>query len=314
MNRTINLFSSLVLLFLFTGLLTSCNQKEEMEDLQTITESNTENEVSSLVNTRLQQRPQLNNVEDFCFDFHYPVAVRFPDGQKQELSTKASFSEEMNNWYVRNPQAVGQPDFIYPITVITADNVDLQINSPIALNEVFQSCLASQETDLELCFDFVYPITVLYPDGQSFVGNNLTELEKISDEWHDNNPNSTEDASIVYPIEIIYPDGETLSIGDVEKLQSTVDACDDSDFNSCYELVFPFTIHFPGVGNISVNSSTEIDDLLEEWYENNPNSQEYPDFVYPFELQCKESSNKVTVDSSETLTELIEEAYDVCPC
>ena len=83
----------------------------------------------------------------------------------------------------------------------------------------------------------------------------------------------------------------------------------DHPLDECFEFIFPLDITLPGQGSQTVNSDEEIDDLLEKWFEENPNATEDPDLLYPIQVSRPDGST-LTIASEQVLDSLFNECYD----
>lgn len=86
---------------------------------------------------------------------------------------------------------------------------------------------------------------------------------------------------------------------------------DDDDEFGCVDIVYPIDIQFPDGTTQAVNSDTELDSLIEAWYDNNPTSNNDPTLVFPIQV-IDEDSTVITANDEEEFCELFFGCYDDC--
>lgn len=174
--------------------------------------------------------------------------------------------------------------------------------------------------ETELCFEIQYPITVVFPDGTQQTVNSDAELFTAVDNWYDANPNEEEDITFVYPVEVVI-DSMSMSIMDDETFEDLLDSCyEDCDeeyedefeefFDEfCLDFVFPVTVVLPDGSSVTAADFDKLETAIFDWYDANPDSEEYPTFSYPIEVILDDSLTLV-VQSDEELEEALEDCYD----
>ncbi len=81
--------------------------------------------------------------------------------------------------------------------------------------------------------------------------------------------------------------------------------CDDL----CFDLVYPVTIVFPDGTTADANDDDGLEDLLDAWFEQNPDVEDdFPTFSYPIQVEVEDEM--VTIESDEDFEELLEYCYD----
>ena len=154
-------------------------------------------------------------------------------------------------------------------------------------------------------------MVILFPDGSSSSVDGDEALELAVDAWYDANPDSEDDPTLQFPIEVSFEDGETETVNDEEELDDLWEDWLDEEHGECFELVFPLSIDLPGQGAVSVANEEELENVVEAWFDANPDSEDDPDFVYP-SVASFEDGTVVPVADAEALEELLEECYDEC--
>ncbi len=137
--------------------------------------------------------------------------------------------------------------------------------------------------------------------------------------------------NLTFPTDIELPDGTTVTVNSEEELFDLFeqwfeengddygDDWEDEDyFEDCFTLIFPISIQFPDGEIIIYDSEEAIWDGIEAWYDANPESEEDPMPVYPFDVLLADST--VFTVSSEMDEDAIWEAcfgdidedFDLC--
>jgi hypothetical protein len=75
------------------------------------------------------------------------------------------------------------------------------------------------------------------------------------------------------------------------------------------DFVYPVTLVMPDDELVAVNNEDEFDQAYEDWFTNNPNSNEEPAFQYPLQMTNSEGET-VTVNNDEELEAAFEDCYD----
>jgi len=188
-----------------------------------------------------------------------------------------------------------------------------------------------EEWDQNMCFDVEFPISVNLSDGSVVTISNEEELYEGIEEYYemgeeDNLP------EINFPINIIFyyenengvESEDLVEIGDYEELEMYFEMCDDEDdiddnedenwseFN-CVDLVYPITIESPEGENLSFENEETLNNYIESWYNNNPNSNQEFELVFVFPLSIEYFSETtdqlqtLIINSEEELGEFLEE-------
>ena len=188
-----------------------------------------------------------------------------------------------------------------------------------------------EEWDQNMCFDVEFPISVNLSDGSVVNISNEEELYEGIEEYYemgeeDNLP------EINFPINIIFyyenengfESEDLVEIDDYEELEMYFEMCDDEDdinddedenwseFN-CVDLVYPITIESPEGENLSFENEETLNNYIESWYNNNPNSNQEFELVFVFPLSIEYFSETtdqlqtLIINSEEELGEFLEE-------
>lgn len=173
-----------------------------------------------------------------------------------------------------------------------------------------------EEWDQNMCFDVEFPISVNLSDGTVVTISNEEELYEGIEEYYemgeeDNLP------EINFPINIIFyyenengvESEDLVEISNYEELEMYFEMCeDDEDINddeenwsefNCVALVYPITIESPEGENLSFENEDSLNNYIESWYNNNPNSNQVFELVFVFPLTVGYFSE--TIDQLQTL-------------
>jgi len=108
---------------------------------------------------------------------------------------------------------------------------------------------------------------------------------------------------LTFPAEIELPDGTTVTVNSEEELFDLIDEWyeengedygddweDEDYFEDCFTLIFPISIQFPDGTIIIYDSEEAIWDGIEAWFDANPESEEDPTPIYPFDVLLADST------------------------
>lgn len=187
-----------------------------------------------------------------------------------------------------------------------------------------------EEWDQNMCFDVEFPISVNLSDGTVVTISNEEELYEGIEEYYemgeeDNLP------EINFPINIIFyyenengvESEDLVEISNYEELEMYFEMCeDDEDINddeenwsefNCVALVYPITIESPEGENLSFENEDSLNNYIESWYNNNPNSNQVFELVFVFPLtvgyfsETTDQLQTLIIYSEEELGEFLEE-------
>ena len=178
------------------------------------------------------------------------------------------------------------------------------------------------EWNQNMCFDVEFPISVNLSDGSVVTISNEEELYEGIEEYYE----MGEEAilpEINFPINIIfYYENENgveyedlVEIGDYEELEIYFEMCEDEeDFwfgFDCVDLVYPITIQSPEGENLSFEDENSLIDHIENWYGNNPDSDQEFELIFPISVEYFSETNdqleSLIIYSEEEMEEYIEE-------
>lgn len=180
-----------------------------------------------------------------------------------------------------------------------------------------------EDFEMDMCFEFVFPITLILPDGKEVQVNSEEELDAAIDAYYEANPESFDFPTFAYPISLNLADGSTAEVNSDEELEAAFESCegeessddesegedeegfDEGDEAECFTINYPVTIITPDGVSSSVNSDEELDEIVDQYYEANPESEEDPTFAYPVSLTLTDGTTQ-DVNSDEDFEALFE--------
>lgn len=148
------------------------------------------------------------------------------------------------------------------------------------------------------CFEFVFPLSLTMPDGSTLTLDSQEDWPEVRT-WYETNPDVEGRPEFVFPLEVNFGDS-TLTINNAEELKRASRACEvDRRRGRCFKLVFPVTFTMPDGSEITLESEDDWE-LINAWYEANPDESERPALVYPVDIMYRGDSI-VTVNSAEEM-------------
>jgi hypothetical protein len=164
------------------------------------------------------------------------------------------------------------------------------------------------------CFQILFPYTVQFSDSTQVTAENREELHQAIVEWKQQNPDSRVRPKPVFPFTVKFRDGTTMEVTGVEDLESIRSTCREllqdrpihpRPHRTCFKIVYPITIDFPGdLADLVVNSAEEFRAALRDWRLNNEGSMDRPEIIYPINVKMKRSGEIITLQNVEALKAL----------
>ncbi|MEL6987185.1 MAG: hypothetical protein AAGK97_05085 [Bacteroidota bacterium] len=285
---------------------------------------------------------------DECFTVQYPINIIFPDGNTLAVNSDDELDNAIDDWYENNEDE-DDPTLEFPINVTLQDGTEQTINNENDLDDLLEACGYYDDDDddyddeeeedcdlLEICFDINYPITIIFPDGMTTDVNNDDELETAIDDWFDNNPDNDEDPTVQFPIDVTLEDGTVETINNEDELDDLIDLCEGEDDDEedddeddeyedeedcdlleiCFDINYPITIIFPDGMTTDVNNDDELETTIDDWFDNNPDSDEDPTVQFPIDVTLEDGTFE-TINDEDELDDLIdlcegEDDDDIC--
>lgn len=106
---------------------------------------NTDAELDAVLDACHASNDQEGDTEEItagkeCFTVKYPVTIKLPNGEAVKVESREEEMDKVTEYYDANPDAQGEPEFVYPITVVKADGTESVINTAQDLEKLFVSC------------------------------------------------------------------------------------------------------------------------------------------------------------------------------
>ena len=178
------------------------------------------------------------------------------------------------------------------------------------------------------CFAITYPISIIFPDGTSIAVDSDDALETTIEDWYEQNEDNPADPTLQFPIEVTLADGNIQSINDEETLCELFETCYDEDddededgdddedhddcefeIEDCFEPTFPLTLVLPDGAQTEVNDLDALEEAIENYYDQNPDDENEPSFIYPIEATLDDGS-MIMLNNDEELIALLETCED----
>jgi hypothetical protein len=231
------------------------------------------NSLLSQINTDNAQGSIMLN----CVAIQYPFELELKSGKTKVINSKIDWAMAQDTSNM--DKAV---DFVFPLEIVNAEGINVNINSNIELGKDFASCIpqkgwaSAMATNETLpaclygglfCFDLIYPLSLTNESGSITSVNNETALIDLF-------ANTQSSLSFILPISVVNKDnGTQTTIENLDDFWAVIGQCKDmtplvtSDgfvFQGfvCFELVYPVAM-VNGDGNtIMVNSADEYASLV----------------------------------------------------
>lgn len=189
-----------------------------------------------------------------------------------------------------------------------------------AESEIEQATLTLES----FCFEYDYPLNFSLPGGESLTISGDDDWEKL-DQWYDVHSESTAFPELKFPVNIIFFDGTKGTLANEEVEEELLEKCSKeiTDFidnlppgdiffaeyekltQSClnFDYVYPITFELPEGKQITLEDASAWIQL-DEWYENNVDSEASPELVYPVSLLSPEGETIVLQTKEEAAKHL----------
>ena len=121
--------------------------------------------------------------------------------------------------------------------------------------------------------------------------------------------------NLTFPTEIELPDGTTITVNSEEELFEALENWYEAhgedyedewgeedyedDFEDCFTIVYPIQIQFPGGETISYANEEDLYTGIDAWYDANPESENDPLPVYPFEVIAEDGTTQTVSNEME---------------
>ena len=254
-----------------------------------------------------------------CFNLVFPITFNMPDGSSEIVESDEEGNwDVIKSWYEANPDSEEKPEMEFPI-VINYENDTYTLNSSDELQGAYSRCeprrKRGEHKRKRHCFSLVYPVSYALPDGSVMdVASDDEEGWAAVKSWYGDNT-EFEDVmpELAYPVDILYEteEGETvITINSDEEMGVAKRDCyenwdedeGDDEERRCFDVVLPVTFLMPDGSSLVVVEESDWRSI-DEWYVENSDVEEEPDYQFPIELvyDSGEGSNTVVINSQEEL-------------
>jgi len=167
------------------------------------------------------------------------------------------------------------------------------------------------------CLQAVYPLTYNLPDGTAIEVADRAAKKEALQAWKEANPDAEERPTIAFPYSVQLQDSSIVAVTSQEEVDALKEACQSesgdrgdrgsrggdrngrSGRNSCFSLVYPYTIDIDG-------TTTTIEDragkkvVIMAWKEANPDATEKPSvaLVFPLTVELEDESTMEVADQA----------------
>ena len=244
----------------------------------------------NLVNSCITITP-VTPVQDFCFDFVFPVTIEMTDGSTVTVNNQ----QEFDNLFINaNANQVYPADLVYPFDV-NQNGTIITITNSVEYQALLDSCFGGGFYESALppsvafnnCFTLTYPVDLVYADGTTVTVNDDTEYDAAL-----MNAVSNPVEDFVYDIEIVQ-NGTPIMVHDINEFYDILMVCASmpsgyhysnipptSHFSGCFTINYPIVIVMNDGSTVTVNNDNEYDDALA----NSTTNAYAEDFQYPFSV------------------------------
>jgi hypothetical protein len=260
-----------------------------------------------------------------CFTISYPITLTLPDGGTQSINSEEELNAFFDQWFSQNPDALDGPEFQFPLTVQDTSGTDITVNSEEDFCELIVSCDEDYDFDdfddfdeedffEEVdCFTIGFPVTIVYTDGNTTeVTDQLTLDAILSDAYEGSDSIETTLPDFQYPITVTLEDGTTQEISDGDALHQLSEDCHDSEdfeMEDCFSIQYPINIQIPEGEVVTVNNEEEEETLYDEFFTNNPDTENFPEYIFPITITVSDSS-EISINDISELENIYMDCYD----
>ncbi len=232
-----------------------------------------------------------------CFSFIFPISYTTPDGSEITIESADDW-HLLRDWCTANPGYDEKPALNFPVDIVYDDETTITINTTEELREARRDC---KEANSRKCFELILPVSFVMPDNSTITVETEDDWALIKD-WHINNPEFEERASLVFPVDIVYDDGTTLTLITEEEMQEAKRDCMNGFGAKCFTFNLPVSFTMPDASVIIIETEEDWA-LLKAWYTENPGIEEKPALIFPVDITM-EDETVLTVNTHEEMVEI----------
>ena len=241
-----------------------------------------------------------------CFDIVFPVTVIYPDKTTKEVASQDAYMTLIKSWKEANPESKERPTLAFPFEVTLEDGSTATIENEDGLKTLAMSCRPQGGPKGGICggcFTPVFPVTISFPDGTSKVAASATDFKAQLDAWRAANKSATGHPQITFPYSVkLKLDSSIVVLKNADDLKALMAACKEERPHrpSCFSVVFPVTIVYPGGKEESATDQKDFVTKVRAWRTANPTATGRPEMKFPLTVKFTDGTTKV-VSSKEDL-------------
>jgi hypothetical protein len=241
-----------------------------------------------------------------CFEIVFPVTVIYPDKSTKEVANKEAYMTLIKTWKEANPESKERPTLAFPFEVTLEDGSTATVENEDGLKTLAMSCRPQGGPKGGICGDCftpVFPVTISFPDGTSASVASATAFKAQLDAWRTANPNASGHPQIAFPYSVkLKLDSSIVVLKNVDELKALMAACKEERPHrpSCFSIVFPVTIVYPGGKEESAADQKDFVTKVRAWRTANPSATGRPEMKFPLTVKFTDGTTKV-VNSKEDL-------------
>lgn len=313
MKNLSSVFCLVFALAMFTNLFTSCKKDKDQpkpEVIETPTENTNEPTTEEVTTSNVVTMFAIVKNDEIetdsvnlcdCFDAFESIDWEAPEAEiNNQLEAIFSTMTDSEIEALFTPVCTPEGEFYINACVAACNGVT-----------TYGSCEFYDGDELEDwsdCFAFTYPMTVVFPNNITTSVNSDDELIDVVEDWYDNNPDSNEDPTLAYPVEVTLIDGTVGMVNSDDEMDDLFDFCEEEE-EECFEFIFPMTIQFPDSTLVEINSLDEGEDIVDAWFDANPDVTEDVTVIFPIQIKLLDGTI-VDVNSEDEIEDIIEEHCD----
>ncbi len=226
--------------------------------------------------------------------------------QPKRLPVKDAYMTLIKSWKEANPESKERPTLAFPFEVTLEDGSTATIENEDGLKTLAMSCRPQGGPKGGICggcFTPVFPVTISFPDGTSKVAASATDFKAQLDAWRAANTSSTGHPQITFPYSVkLKLDSSIVVLKNADDLKALMAACKEERPHrpSCFSVVFPVTIVYPGGKEESATDQKDFVTKVRAWRTANPTATGRPEMKFPLTVKFTDGTTKV-VNSKEDL-------------
>ena len=169
-----------------------------------------------------------------------------------------------------------------------------------------------EKDEKDRCFEFIMPFTFIMPDGSTILIEGEDDNKKV-EEWYKSNPDEKDRPKVQLPVDISITDEkgneEVVTVTSDDEIKEIITNCDKKKEGKerCFKILMPYSYNMPDGSSITINEEDDYKNV-KEWYENNPDSKDKPELIFPVDIEVENDSKDdeketkvITINSKEEM-------------